>query len=226
MDQGLSEAVLHLDGGALRHAGQRPLDAATVPAPVVVGVARYLAAMAAATQRLSAQAIVDLAARLRAMHARGGTIFLCGNGGSAALASHLANDLGRPARQRGAGLRAVCLSDSVAVLTAWTNDEGYEAVFAGPLQRLARPGDALVAISVSGRSPNVVAAARVARGLGVEVIALTGADGGVLGGLADLAICVPSAEHGVVEAVHGALLHALSYALVALSAVSAGVVER
>lgn len=226
MGQGLWDAATSPNEQRWRRGGVLPPWTASVPASVVDGVAGFLTTIAALTQGVPAAVIVDVAARLRAVHARGGTVFVCGNGGSAAAASHLANDLGRPLRQAAAGLRAVCLNDNVAALTAWANDVGYADVFAGPLRRLARPGDALVALSVSGRSPNVVAAAAEARRLGLEVIALTGDDGGDLRALADVVVCVPHAQYGIVEAVHAALLHALSYALLELSAADgAGMLE-
>src|SRR3954465_901199 len=113
--------------------------------------------------------------------ARGRVVFTAGNGGSAATASHFACDLAKGTRHNGSPtFRVVALTDSLPVLTAWANDNGYHRVFAEQLQSLARPGDLLVLISASGNSPNVVAAAEEARALGVSTIGLTGRRGGSL----------------------------------------------
>jgi D-sedoheptulose 7-phosphate isomerase len=95
---------------------------------------------------------------LAAVRQAGGTIFVAGNGGSASTASHLALDLQKAARTNGGFSRAVSLSDSVGLITAWANDESFERVFAEQLEALARRGDALVVFSVSGSSPNLIAA--------------------------------------------------------------------
>jgi D-sedoheptulose 7-phosphate isomerase len=142
-------------------------------------------------------------------------VLFCGNGGSAATASHLALDLGkstlgRTPRADGPRVRTVCLSDPTPVLTAWANDEGYEGVFAEQVRTLARPGDAVVLLSVSGTSPNIVAAARAARKAGATVIALVGGRGGTVRDLADLAVVVPSEDYGVVEDVHLAIDHMIT----------------
>ena len=142
----------------------------------------------------------------------GGQVLIAGNGGSAATASHMAMDLGkttlghrpRPGTLR---VRALALSDPGAVLTAWANDGGYERVYAEQIAALARPGDAVVLISVSGNSPNIVAAAHAAREARSSVVALLGRPGGALRVLADLAIVVPSEDYGVVEDLHLIINH-------------------
>lgn len=137
-------------------------------------------------------------------------IFMIGNGGSAANASHFSQDLNKGAV---AGLsaskcfRAVSLTDNAAFLTALANDEGYDGVFAGQLKALGRPGDLLVAISVSGNSPNVLRAAGHAGGHGMRVVGITGRSGGRLAELAQECLRVPSDDAGVVETVHSAVFH-------------------
>jgi D-sedoheptulose 7-phosphate isomerase len=139
----------------------------------------------------------------------GGKVLVCGNGGSAAESQHFAAELtGRYRRERRA-LPAVALSVDTSALTAIGNDYGFERVFARQLEALGRPGDVLVAISTSGRSPNVVAAAETARAGGLRVVALTGPDAGPLGPLADVTLAVPESVTAHVQEVHLTLLHVL-----------------
>jgi len=145
--------------------------------------------------------------------ARGRVVFTAGNGGSAATASHFACDLAKGTRHNGPPtFRVVALTDSLPVLTAWANDNGYDRVFAEQLQSLARPGDLLVLISASGNSPNILAAAEAARALGVTSIGLTGRSGGSLAQMVDLAVRIPSDQIEVVEDAHLVVAHSLCVA--------------
>jgi D-sedoheptulose 7-phosphate isomerase len=145
---------------------------------------------------------------------RGGTVFVLGNGGSAATASHFVCDLAKGTRTDGfPAFRVVSLTDNVPLMTAWANDTSYDRVFAEQLAALVRPGDVLVAISASGNSPNVLAATRVARQLGATTIALTGQSGGRLGRLAQLTIRVPARAIEQVEDAHLAIAHSLCVAI-------------
>ena len=169
-------------------------------------------------RHLEADQVAAVAERLWAVARSGGQIIVAGNGGSAATASHMALDLGkstlgrtpRPAALR---VRTIALNDPGPMITAWANDHGYERVFAEQIATLARPGDAAVFFSVSGNSPNVVAAARAARSIGATVIGLLGRPGGVMRELSDLAIVVPSEDYGVVEDVHLAINHIVTRCL-------------
>lgn len=138
-------------------------------------------------------------------------VFIIGNGGSAATASHMACDLGKntiaPNRQR---FRIMSLTDNMPLLSALANDVGYENVFSEQLVNLIRPGDVLVVISGSGRSPNIVRAMRYARERAATIIALLGFDGGEALALADEYVLVPSNEYGFVEDVHMILDHVLT----------------
>ncbi len=138
----------------------------------------------------------------------GGTVYLCGNGGSAATASHLACDL-----QKASCVRAVCLSDSAPLITAWGNDDDYSEVFARQIERLARFGDVLIALSCSGTSPNVVKAAQAMKLIGGAVLAFTGAGGGELAPIADVCLAIPSTSYPQIEDCHSAIGHALTVAL-------------
>ena len=133
------------------------------------------------------------------------TIFIVGNGGSAATASHMANDLSLGAQMdEDKPFRALALTDNVAAMTATANDFGYETLFVNQLKVFYRPGDKLVAISASGNSPNVVNAAKWVKEQGGTVIGLVGFDGGALKDNCDIAIHVNTnkEEYGPVEDIH------------------------
>jgi len=135
----------------------------------------------------------------------GQTIFLIGNGGSAATASHFALDLAQCSQpEAGIYFRAISLTDSTPLLTALSNDKGYEEVFTGQIRNLFRKGDMLIAISASGNSPNVIAAVRLAKELGGVAVGLVGFDGGELAQICDHVIHVTTnkGEYGPVEDVH------------------------
>jgi len=164
----------------------------------------------AALQRVDAAAVGRLVAAVLRAHERGGTIFVCGNGGSASTASHFAQDLGKgtitgPADDR--RLRVVALTESVSALTAWANDHGYAAVFEQPLRALGGPGDLLIAFSASGNSPNVLRAVRYAQEAGIATFALSGFDGGDLTRIADDAVHAEVGEIEIAENVHLAVAH-------------------
>jgi len=151
--------------------------------------------------------IVAAAAELVACFASGGTLLICGNGGSAADAQHLATEFVSAltlAHQRPA-MRAIALTTDSSALTAIANDFGVDRMFARQIEALGRPGDVLLAISTSGNSANVLAAAAAARAAGMRVIALTGASGGAVAPVADIAIRVPSSETGHIQESHLAI---------------------
>ena len=143
--------------------------------------------------------------------AAGGKLMLCGNGGSAADAQHLAaelvgrlgHDVARP------GIAAVALTTDSSILTAWGNDVGFGDVFARQVDALGRAGDVLLAISTSGNSANVVRAAEAARDRGVAVVAFTGEGGGRLVPLADVLVAVPSRDTQRVQEAHILIGHTL-----------------
>ncbi|HMO58713.1 MAG TPA: SIS domain-containing protein [Roseiflexaceae bacterium] len=170
-----------------------------------------LAAVLAQTPRAPLAAIEQM---LWETYERDATIIVCGNGGSAASATHFACDLAKwtiaPERRR---LRALALTDNIALMTAWSNDTAYERVFIEQLISLYRPGDTLVAISGSGNSPNVLRAVEWANAQGAPTIGLTGFDGGRLAGLAAVSLVAPSHLMPEVEDVHIAICHALAVSL-------------
>ena len=141
-------------------------------------------------------------------------VYVMGNGGSASTASHFVCDLQKTATIPGqAPLRAYALTDNTALVTAWANDTRYENVFAEQIGVLVDPGDVVVAISVSGNSPNIVAGLEAATRQGARTIALVGCDGGVAGQLADVTVHIDSNDYGLVEDVHSALGHAMTAAI-------------
>jgi len=163
-------------------------------------------------QRVDPAAIERLVELLRSARDRGAAIYVAGNGGSAATASHLVNDLGKATK--GAGrrpMRVVSLSDNLSWITALGNDEGFERIFSGQLENYAEPGDILIIISAGGNSPNLVRAVELARDRGLTTIALLGFDGGVLKQAVDVPLWIMSANgaYGAVESVHLILCHAL-----------------
>ncbi len=143
---------------------------------------------------------------------RGATVFLIGNGGSAATASHMANDLCIGCNHDDLPFRAVALTDNVAVMTAISNDFGYEEIFSRQLRVLGRKGDVLVAISASGNSPNLLKALEFARECGIKTVALTAFDGGKMKAVADQCVHVPTdfKEYGPAEDAHMVLDHLIS----------------
>lgn len=140
----------------------------------------------------------------RATAERGNTLLFIGNGGSAAMCSHMAADYGK-----NGGMRALAFNDG-AMLTCLGNDLGYENVFARQLELHARPGDLLVAISSSGRSPNILNGVEAARRRGAAVMTLSGfRPDNPLRALGDVNVYVPSTSYGVVEITHEAICHCI-----------------
>lgn len=151
------------------------------------------------------------AALLLAAYTGGATVFSCGNGGSAAIANHLQCDHVKGV-QTSTDLRphVFSLSSNVELLTAIANDIGYDDIFAYQLRAQSKPGDVLIAISSSGRSPNIVRALKWARDHGLRTIALTGFDGGGARNVAEVAIHFDSANYGVIEDLHQSAMHAMA----------------
>jgi D-sedoheptulose 7-phosphate isomerase len=177
---------------------------------------RYLEEAAAAHReaaRSIVEAVGDATTRCERALLAGGAVLVCGNGGSAAESQHLAAEMtGRFQRDR-RGWPVMALTTDTSALTAIANDYGFERVFARQVEALGRSGDVLLAISTSGASPNVLAAAGTARSRGLTVIALTGPVHGALGALADVVIAAPGTTAARVQEVHLTVLHAMCDAL-------------
>ncbi|MEE4203693.1 MAG: SIS domain-containing protein [Halieaceae bacterium] len=156
-----------------------------------------------------APGIASWGQRVATALAAGRRVFLCGNGGSAADAQHIAAELvGRFVGDR-RSLPAIALTTDTSALTAIANDYGYEAVFSRQLEGLAQPGDVLIAISTSGNSGNVLAAARTGRSMGVEVLGLLGGSGGELLEACDDSLVVPSTTTARIQECHIMIGHML-----------------
>jgi len=180
-------------------------------------VSEYLATFQHLVDSIDRRAVESAVDRLREARDRGATVYIAGNGGSAATATHLANDLGKATKQSGRRpFRVLSMSDNISWLTALANDEGYDRVFAGQLENFARPGDILIVISASGNSCNVVAAVELAKRRGVVTIGLLGFDGGVLRDLVDECLWLESekGEYGPVETGHALLCDLLTTSLI------------
>lgn len=168
----------------------------------------YLDDVGALLYSLPHQPIQDIVEAILAAYRDSRTIYIIGNGGSASTATHFACDLQkwtvRPGRPR---LKAVALTDNMALFSAWANDDGYEQVFAEQLRTLLNPGDLVIAISCSGRSPNVLHAIRYAVSCGAATVGMTGYSGGELVELVDHCVVVRSQRINQVEDVHMTICH-------------------
>lgn len=171
----------------------------------------YLAGLSRALDGVDRKALDAMVAALREAHAADTFIYVCGNGGSAATASHMVNDLVKaPADASGCRpFRAMALTDCTPLMTAFANDIEYAQAFSRQVEAFARPGDLLIAISGSGNSPNVLEAAKTARTKGMTVIGMTGYDGGKLKDLVDIHVHVPCPCIAQVEDAHLIIEHAV-----------------
>jgi D-sedoheptulose 7-phosphate isomerase len=166
-----------------------------------------LAELARASAMQIAPEIDRAAAMVRDTVARRGTLFFCGNGGSAADAQHLATEyVVRYMRDR-AAYPAIALTTDTSLMTAAGNDLGFEHIFSRQVEALARPGDLLIIHSTSGNSPNVLAAARAARARGIPVLAFSARDGGALRALADHSVVVPTTRTDRAQEIHLCIEH-------------------
>jgi phosphoheptose isomerase len=171
----------------------------------------YAEEMARAAKSVEPAMLERAAAILADAYLRGARVFSCGNGGSASIANHMQCD-----HVKGVGTatdlspRVLSLSANVELLTAIANDTGYENVFVHQLQSQSEPGDVLLAVSSSGRSPNIVRALTWAREQGLKTVAITGFDGGAARAVAEVCVHVECANYGIVEDLHQAIMHALA----------------
>ena len=186
----------------------------SIAAATSVAAKDYLLAVQEVLARLD-HAIVDrMVDVIWRGYERKRTLFLFGNGGSAALASHFACDIGKGTiAGKGKRLRTVALTDNVALITAWANDKAYDAIFAEQLESLAEKGDIALAISGSGNSPNVIRGLEAARRIGAETLVLTGFEGGRAKALANLCLVVPSDSMQLIEDAHLCATHAIFLAI-------------
>jgi phosphoheptose isomerase len=171
----------------------------------------YAKELARASETIDPVAMERAAAVLIEAYTSGARMFSCGNGGSASIANHIQCDHVKGVRTAtDLTPRVLSLSTNVELLTAIANDIGYQDVFVYQLESQAGPGDVLIAVSSSGRSRNIVDALSWARDNGLRTIAMTGFDGGAARTTAEVAIHVDSANYGIIEDLHQAVMHALA----------------
>ena len=172
----------------------------------------YKRKLFAALDSIDLAKVDEAVAAFRRAREDGRQIFVCGNGGSAATASHFACDIVKGASyDREQRFRIMALSESVSTLTAYANDLSYDAVFVEQLKNFANRNDILMAISASGNSPNVLCAVEYARSLGAYTIGLSGRDGGKLRPLVDLSLHVDDGHVGRIEDAHMVICHMIGY---------------
>ena len=194
-------------------------------------ISTYLMQVQEAVQAMPARPIEQVVQTLLEAGRQGRTIFLCGNGGSAATASHMACDMAKGTMTHGAyRFRIVGLNDNVPLMTAWGNDTDFSNIFAEQLKPLIGEGDVLIAISTSGNSPNVLKAVQVAQDANATTIAMTNEVGGQLRSMATICLNVPCMIIEQVEDIHMILAHCIISAVRdglrrSVLAVSSGVQE-
>lgn len=172
-------------------------------------IARRLVQTRLAVEALDVEqsALLDLVAMIGNSIAAGGAVITCGNGGSAAQAMHLAEELLGRFRSSREPIRAACLNADPTALTCIANDFGYEEVFARPLRAIGRAGDCLVVFSTSGRSPNIIRALEEARSMGIHCAGLLGGEGGPAAPLCHAAVALRGCDSAAVQEAHLMALH-------------------
>ena len=176
-------------------------------------IADYLKAQKAAHDSISVDGVAELIEKLGLALKENRHIFVFGNGGSAANASHFATDLGKGASDKvGKRFHVLSLNDNVSWMTALANDYAYEDAFSGQLQNYGRPGDIAMGISVSGNSPNCVKALEWARKNGLRTVALVGGKRGRMAEIAEQVIVIKDTHYGRVEDAQMGICHLLCYA--------------
>jgi len=176
--------------------------------------AQYRQDLIKTLEQMDTAAVDRIIAVLTAARNEGRQIFVCGNGGSAASASHFTCDMVKgasfqkdPARR----FKIMALTDMMPTMTAYSNDVSYDAVFVEPLKNFAKSGDVVLAISGSGNSPNVLRAVEYANSIGCQTIAMTGRDGGKLAALAQVNLHVAVPHMGRIEDAHMIACHMIAY---------------
>jgi D-sedoheptulose 7-phosphate isomerase len=176
-------------------------------------ICNYVSAQKAALDSIPAPAVEQLIRVMRHALQEDRQIFVFGNGGSAANASHFITDLGKGASDKvGRRFRCLSLNDNVSWMTALANDYAYEDVFVRQLENYARPGDVVMAMSVSGSSPNVVKALAWAKKTGLTTIALIGGKRGEMARIAEHVVVIDSLHYGRVEDAQMGICHMICYA--------------
>jgi D-sedoheptulose 7-phosphate isomerase len=175
-----------------------------------LSVADYLSLVCREIKRLDPAQIEKVSELVETAYDRGRFVFICGNGGSGANASHFCEDLAKCTLrdfQNQKRLKVLSLTDNTPGIMAWANDEGYDRIFVEQLKNLAAPDDLLLAISGSGNSPNILKAVEWANLHGLTTVGITGFSGGMLKSLAHYNLHVPIDDMGVAESLHQVVFH-------------------
>ena len=173
-------------------------------------IAKYLEAVKATISNLDPAVLGSFANHLEGAYNNSQTVYIIGNGGSAANASHFAQDLSKgiffdaPVAKT---MKAISLTDNIAHITAIANDTGYQNIFSAQINTFANTGDLLICISGSGNSSNIIEAVKAAKQKGMFVIGVTGFDGGQLNTMSDFVVHVPLYEMCTVESIHSIIFH-------------------
>lgn len=176
-------------------------------------IADYIKAQQAAHQSIPVDAVAQLIEKLKVALKKDQRVFVFGNGGSAANASHFSTDLGKGASDKvGKRFQVLSLTDNVSWMTALANDYSYDDVFVGQLQNYGKAGDIALGISVSGNSPNCVKALEWAKKNGLQTVALVGAKRGKMAEIAEQSIVINDTHYGRVEDAQMGICHMLCYA--------------
>jgi D-sedoheptulose 7-phosphate isomerase len=173
-------------------------------------IAKYLQAVQATINNLDPEVIASFATHLENAYNSNQSIYVIGNGGSAANASHFAQDLAKGIffeKPVAKTMKAISLTDNIAHITAIANDTGYQNIFSAQLNTYANTGDVLVCISGSGNSENIIEAVKAAKQKNMFVIGVTGFDGGQLKSMANFSVHVPLHEMCTVESIHSIIFH-------------------
>ena len=175
----------------------------------------YVKGLQRCLDSLDLDEVAEVTGYIAEAYTRGKQVLIIGNGGSAGAATHMAADLGKNILPEGhpdgaRRLRALSLADNVAWITALANDLGYEHIFSEQLKNFVQEGDLVIAISGSGRSPNILEGMRAARRAGAKVVALLGFDGGPAKDLSDAHVLVCAHRYGHVEDLHMVLIHLIT----------------
>src|SRR5579863_864753 len=186
-------------------------------------ISDYLGAQKAALDSIPVDAVGQIIGKLRGALKDGRHIFVFGNGGSAANASHFVTDLGKGSSDKiGRRFRVICLNDNVSWMTALGNDYAYDEIFVRQLMNYGRPGDLVLALSVSGNSPNVVKALEWAKANGLHIIALVGGKRGCMAEIASQTVVIDSTHYGRVEDAQMGICHMICYAFMENPALGEG----
>ncbi len=176
----------------------------------ICDISNYFTGVEEALESMPREVIGQVIDILLTAYTRQRTIFICGNGGSAALASHLACDLGKGLSDLVSyRMRVLSLTDNVPLITAWGNDTAYADIFAEQLKNFVQPSDVVLAISCSGNSPNVLNCLRTATEAGAITVGFTGFQGGKMKQLCDRCVIVPSDSMQIIEDLHVIIAHGM-----------------